>query len=223
MANAGPQVPEVPAPLPPPTLQQTGHASHLIGHISSQIFQANQKRMQRHSYLELMIGWTYIKSKKDVKVQRFCLALVGEARLWYKSLIPINVYCLGLWNQFKQQYSKIGNTREQLFHVWHSFHFDENSETFDTYVTHIRQVAVLLGYGEPHILEVFKNTLPTRLYWVLFPIEDLRQVVEAAKRILMKEKIDRQLVGQSASTTPFMSTNDTFSNSKRVTFIMKDS
>ena len=38
------------------------------------------------------------------------------------------------------------------------------------------------------MLEVFKNTLPTRLYWVLFPIEDLRQAVETAKRILTKER-----------------------------------
>ena len=30
----------------------------------------------------------------------------------------------------------------------------------------IRQVATLLGYGEPQILQVFKNTLPTRLYWI---------------------------------------------------------
>ena len=40
-----------------------------------------------------------------------------------------------------------------------------------------------LGYGEPQILEVFKNTLPTKLYGILFPIEDLRQAVETAKRI----------------------------------------
>ena len=56
----------------------------------------------------------------------------------------------------------------------------------------------------PQILEVFKNTLPTKLYWALFPIMDLRQAVETAKRILMKEKIDRQLAGQTSST-PFMS------------------
>ena len=31
-------------------------------------------------------------------------------------------------NQFWQQYSKIGITREQLFHAWRSFHFDENTE-----------------------------------------------------------------------------------------------
>ena len=65
---------------------------------------------------------------------------------------------------------------------------DENTETIDIYVTHIRQVAALLGYGEQQILEVFKNTLPTTLYWILFPTEDLRQVVETAKRILTKEK-----------------------------------
>ena len=72
---------------------------------------------------------------------------------------------------------------------------------------HIRQVTALLGYGEPQILEVFKNSLPTKLYWVLFPIEDLRQAVETAKRILTKKKIDRQLEGQSSSA-PFMSTTD---------------
>ena len=67
------------------------------------------------------------------------------------------------------------------------FHFDENTETIDSYVTHIRQVATLLGYGEKQISEVFKNTLPTKLYWVLFPIDDLRQTVETAKIILTKE------------------------------------
>ena len=48
-------------------------------------------------------------------------------------------------------------------------------------MTHIRQVATLLGYGELKILEVFKNTLPTKLYWILFPIENLRQAVDTAE------------------------------------------
>ena len=65
---------------------------------------------------------------------------------------------------FRERYSKLGNTHEQLFHTWRSFTFDENTETIDSYVTRIRQVATLLGYGEPQILEVFKNTLPTKLY-----------------------------------------------------------
>ena len=58
--------------------------------------------------------------------------------------------------------------------MWRSFYYDENTETLDTYVIRIRQVAALLGYGKLQILEVFKNILPNRLYWVLFPIDDLR-------------------------------------------------
>ena len=57
---------------------------------------------------------------------------------------------------------------------------------------------------ELQILEVFKNTLPTKVYWILFPIEDLRQAVVTAKRILTKEKLDKQLTGQT-STSPFLS------------------
>ena len=102
--------------------------------------------------------------------------------------------------------------------MWRSFNFDENTETIDAYVTCIRQVVTLLGYGEPQILEVFKNTLPTKLYWILFPIDDLKQVTETAKRILTKEKIDRQFSGQSSST-PFMSIKD--SHSRKVSFDTK--
>ena len=123
---------------------------------------------------------------EGVKTQRFCLTLLGEARLWYHSLEPINIDWQGLQDLFRQQYFKAGNTREQLFHVWRSFSFDENTETIDAYVTHIRQVAALLGCGEPQILEVLKNTLPTELHWILIPIEDLRQAIEIAKRILTK-------------------------------------
>ena len=140
----------------------------------------------------------------DVKVQRFCLTLLGEARLWFHSLEPLeDTTWPQLQNLFRQRYSKLGNTCEQLFHVWRSFTFNENAETIDSYVIWIRQVATLLGYGEPQILEVFKNTLPTKLYWILFPIEDLRQAVDTAKRILTKEKFDKQLTGQT-STSPFM-------------------
>ena len=128
---------------------------------------------------------------EGINVQRFCITLLGEARLWYQSLEPINADWQGLQNLFRQQYSKLGNTREQLFDAWRSFHFDENTETIDAHVTHIRQVATPLGYKEPQILEVFKNTPPTKLYWVLFLIDDLRLVVKTAK-ILTKEKIDRQ-------------------------------
>ena len=131
---------------------------------------------------------------EDVKVQRFCLTLLGEARLWFQSIEPLgNTTWTQLQNLFRQRYSKSGNTHKQLFHAWRSFNFDGNTETIDYYVMQIRQVATLLGYGEPQVQEVFKNTLPTKLYWILFPIEDLRQAVETAKRILTKEKLDKQL------------------------------
>ena len=107
-----------------------------------------------------------------VKVQRFCLTVVREARLWYESLRLINIDWVGLQNIFRQQYSEVGNAGEQIFHAWRSFQFDKNVEMTNTYVNLIRQIATLLGYQEPQILEVFKNTLPTKLYWVFFPIMD---------------------------------------------------
>ena len=120
---------------------------------------------------------------KDAKVQRFCLILLGEARLWFQSLEPLgNTTWPQLQNLFRQSYSKLGDTCEQLFHAWRLFNVDENTETIDSYVMHIRQVATLLGYGEPQVLEIFKNTLPTNLYWILFLIVDLRQVVETEKK-----------------------------------------
>ena len=197
MAGAGLQAPAVPTPQAPQALKEA--AQHVP-----------------------QLNWSHFKPEfsekpeEGIKVQRICLTLVGEARLWYESLRPINEEWQALQNQFRQEYSMIGNTREQLFHMWQSFHFDENTETLDSYVTHIWQVATLLGYGEPQILDVFKNTFPTKLCWLLFPIEDLRQVVETAERILAKEKIDGQLAGQSSST-PFMSMKDSYDN-KRVTF-----
>ena len=131
-----------------------------------------------------------------VNIQRFCLTLLGEARLRYHSLEPLgDTTWAQLQNLSRQRYSKLGNTQEQLFHAWRSFTFDENTETIDSYVIRIRQVATLLGYGEPQILEVLKNTLTTKLYWILFLIEDLRQAVDTAKRILTKEV--RQTVNRS--------------------------
>ena len=102
--------------------------------------------------------------EEEVKVQRFCLTLLGEARLWFQSLEALeDTTWPQLQNLFRQRYSKLGNTHEQLFHAWRSFTFDENAETIDCCVTYVRQVATLLGYGKPQILEAFKNTLPTKI------------------------------------------------------------
>ena len=72
---------------------------------------------------------------EDIKVQRFYLTSLGEARLWYQSLEPWGETTWAqLQNLFRQSYSKLGNTCEQLFHMWRSFTFDENTETIDSYV-----------------------------------------------------------------------------------------
>ena len=57
------------------------------------------------------------------------------------------------------------------------------------------------------------------MYWILFPIEDLRQVVETAKRILTKEKLDKQLTGQT-SASPFINIRD--GTERKVSFNARD-
>ena len=202
MAEPGPQQQNVPTPNPPPpppadpegpqAPQQPGQQLTQLNwsHFKSEFSGKPDEDVEPHLLCtnDWMNAHHFVEG---VKGQRFCLPLLGEVRLWYHSLEPINEDWQGLQNLFKQQYSKIGNTREQLFHAWRSFSFYENAETIDAYATCIRQVAALLVYGEPQILEVFKNTLPTELYLILFSIEDLRQAVETAKRILTKEKLDR--------------------------------
>ena len=91
-------------------------------------------------------------------------------------------------------------------------------ETPDAYIIRIKQVARLLGYEDPQVLEVFKNTVPNRLYWVLFPIDNFHEAVETAKRFLTKGKIDRQMTRQSS--TPFMKLTE--KKRKSVTFDTRD-
>ena len=90
-------------------------------------------------------------------------------------------------------------------------------ETPDAYVIRIKQVARFLGYEDSQVLEVFKSTVPNRLYWVLFSIDNLCDALETAKRFLIKEKIDRQMTGQSS--TPFMKLTE--KKRKSVTLMQK--
>ena len=82
-------------------------------------------------------------------------------------------------------------------------------------------MAALLDYGDPQILELFKNTLPRRLYYTLYHTDNLREAVETAKRILTKEQMDKK-AGLS-STSPFMQVNQNSSKNndkteKKVSF-----
>ena len=82
----------------------------------------------------------------DQKV-RFCLTLSGEARLWHESLNAQHQQLdwAGLQEHFRQQISKFGNTREQYFHAWRPFHFDEATDTIDGYIQKVKQVTALLN------------------------------------------------------------------------------
>ena len=56
--------------------------------------------------------------------------------------------------------------------------------------------------------KILRNTLTYRLYSTLINVNNLRDAIDLTKRALTKEKLDRQLTGQSS--TPFMkaSSND---------------
>ena len=101
------------------------------------------------------------------------------------------------------------SSTQNLVALWNNIfmfgdlHFDENVDTIDTYITRVKQVVGLLNYREPQILELFKIPYPGRLYCMLYQINDLRTTVETAKRVLTKEKLDKQKAGQS-SVSPFM-------------------
>ena len=153
----------------------------------------------------------------DEKVRRFCLTLTKEAGLWYAMIGIAQLDWLTLRDHFCQQYSKFGSTREQYFYVWRSFQFDENADMIDSYIHKVKQVAALLDYGEPQILELFKNTLPSRLYYMVYNINNLREAVETAKHMLTKEQMDACKAGHTNSS-PFMKVGPQNPKKRGVTF-----
>ena len=128
MAESGLQAPDIPAPPPCPAQPNPTE-------------QAQQPAQPTHQgQQEVHLNWSHFKPEfsgkteedaeahllqtndwmnahhflEGIKVQRFCLTLVGEVTLWYKSLTTINIDCQSLQNLFRQQYSKIDNTREHI-------------------------------------------------------------------------------------------------------------
>ena len=90
----------------------------------------NLKKMQNHIFSSTRDWMEAHNFPNEVKVRQFCLTLTGEARLWYESLAPLDNDWPALQNKFRWQYSKIGNTPEQLFHAWRTFKFDENTDMY---------------------------------------------------------------------------------------------
>ena len=139
-----------------------------VGHIFKPIFSCKPEEDAVAHVLRTNDWMETHNFPEEAKVQTFCLTLTGEARLWYETLKPIEIDWMASLECFRQQYSKFGSTGEQYFHVWRSFHYDEITDNIDSYISKIKQVAVLLNYGEPQILELFKNTLPSKLYRIGF-------------------------------------------------------
>ena len=135
MTEAGPQPPYIPAPPPSP-----GHPDP-TQQVQQSIQQVQQPaKLAQQGQQLVYLNWSHFKPEfsgkpedaevhllktndwmnahyflENIKIQRFCVTLVGEARLWYESLTPINIEWQGIQNLFRQQDSKISNTREQLF------------------------------------------------------------------------------------------------------------
>ena len=64
--------------------------------------------------------------------------------------------------------------------------------------------------------------MPSKLYWILFPINNLREALDTAKRVLNREKLDKQLTGQASSTFPFMKMRDTMHSGQKVLIKLQD-
>ena len=101
--------------------------------------------------------------------------------------------------------------------MWRSFQYDEATNTIDGYIYKVKQVAALLDYGELQILELFKNTLPSRLYCMLYHIDDLTIAVEMAKRLLIKEQMDKR-AGHSNTSPLMQASQNKDKTEKRVSF-----
>ena len=214
------QVPAGQVPVPQPVPAQLAPAG--VMHVAQIIYQnwigkkpefSGKPEEDVESHLLSTRDWMEVYNfPEGEKVRHFRVTLIGEARLWYESLALLDNDWPALQNKFRWQYSKIGNTLEQMFHTWRTFKFDENTDSIDSYVLRMSQVAAMLNYREMWILENFKNTLPYRLYSTLINVNNLRDAIDLAKRVLTKEKLNRQLTRQSS--TPFMkATSNTDSHS----------
>ena len=102
----------VPTPSPPPKQQQqqqpqqpqnqdqTGQGQQVV-HLNWSNFKPEfSGKPDEDAEAHLLCSNDWMNAHhfiEDVKVQRFCLTLLGEARLWYHSLEPINVD----WPEYK--------------------------------------------------------------------------------------------------------------------------
>ena len=86
MADAGLPASAVPTPQAPQTLQQPAHHVQHIPQLNWSHFKLEFSRKPEDSGAHLLRMNNRMDTHQfpGVKVQRFCLTLVGEARLWYE-------------------------------------------------------------------------------------------------------------------------------------------
>ena len=128
MADQG-QCVSAPPPPPPPAPVQAGQQAQQQQHQQEHLAPPMHAPTAQQQGLQIVhLNWSHFKPEfsgkpdedaeahllstndwmiahhfvEGVKFQRFCLKLLGEARLWYHSLEPINVDWQGLQNLFRQ-------------------------------------------------------------------------------------------------------------------------
>ena len=72
--------------------------------------------------------------------------------------------------------------------MWRLFPFDETAGPIASNVLWLKECAQMLRYNNGQVLELLKNTLQTRYYYLLFGIQNHREIVEGAKRVMTMEK-----------------------------------
>ena len=115
-AGPTPPVPHQPVPNQPALMQPAPAAPQIIhqlvlnwSHFKPELRGRLEEDVKAH--LPHTSNWMVTHNfLQDIKVQRFCLTLTGEARLWYESLTPIGNDWPALQENFRRQYPKIGNT-----------------------------------------------------------------------------------------------------------------
>ena len=104
-----PQAPQALAVLPAPQTPQAPQApqGQPFVHLNSSNFKPEfSGKPNEDAEVHLLCTNDWMNAHhfvEGVRVQRFCLTLLGEARLWYQSLEPINIEWQRLKNLFRQQ------------------------------------------------------------------------------------------------------------------------
>ena len=112
MAEPGPEPQNVPASKPPPppadpaAPQDLQQPRQQVLHLNWSHFKPEfSGKPDEDAEVHLLCTNDWMNAHhfvEGVKVQRFCLMLLGESRLWYHLLEPINVDWQELQNLFRQ-------------------------------------------------------------------------------------------------------------------------